>query len=110
MRARSESGCSRLQRSSARPWSLPTYLLGADGVVAAVHVEDLAGRGGEPVGQQGDTGLGDGGAVGDVPAEGGAGVPHVLERRETGDRPRRQRLDRAGGDEVDPDLALAEIA
>ncbi len=54
---------------------------GAGGVVAAVDVDDLAGGGREPVRQQGDAGLGHGRRVGDVPAEGSAVVPDVLERR-----------------------------
>ena len=43
--------------------------LGADGVVAAVDVDDLAGRRGEPVRQQRDHGLRRRLGVADVPAE-----------------------------------------
>ncbi|GAA4812704.1 hypothetical protein GCM10023200_58100 [Actinomycetospora chlora] len=42
---------------------------GAHGVVPAVGVDDLAGGGGHPVGQQGADGPGDGRRVGEIPAQ-----------------------------------------
>src|SRR5215212_5619904 len=49
----------------------------ADGVEAPVDVHDLAGRGGEPVRQQGDDGLAGGLGVGDRPAQRGATLPRL---------------------------------
>src|SRR3984957_5900876 len=69
--------------STTRPASSP--ISDAHGVVAAVDVHDLAGRGGEKVGEQRHARLGDRNRITDVPAEGGPFVPHVLKAGEPGD-------------------------
>ena len=96
-------------RGGARHRALPASLVGterrpempawvrsgADGVEAAVDVDDLAGGGGEPVGEQGDAGLGDRLAVADVPAERRPLGPDLLEPLEAGDALRRDGAERA---------------
>ena len=62
----------------------PPATSGADGVVAAVDVDDRAGGLGEPVRQQGHTGLRDALGVGDVPTERRPLDPLVLEGGEAG--------------------------
>src|SRR3954454_19689463 len=83
------------RRSATRPGSTVDeggrYPSGADGVVAAVDVDDLARRRREPVGEQRNDGLRRRTRVADVPSERRPLVPHRLELLEAGNRPRRQR-------------------
>jgi hypothetical protein len=78
-------------------------------VHAAVHVDDLAGRRGEPVGQQRRARARDRLRVGDVPAERSAVVPHALEPVEARDRLRGHGPQRPGRDQVDPHSLWAEV-
>ncbi len=73
-------------------------------------MDDLAGGRGEQVAEQGaDHGAHRGGVLG-VPAEGGAFVPDVVERGRAGDGLLRQRVDRAGRDQVGADAIRPEVA
>src|SRR5690606_120858 len=81
----------------------------SDGVDAAVHVDDFAGGGGEPVGEQCGASAGGGFAVLDVPAEGGGLGPHVGHAFEAGDALGGHGGEGAGGDEVDADALGAEV-
>src|SRR4051794_25298860 len=83
---------------------------GADGVIAAVDVDDLAGGGGEQVGEQGDARGSDGRGVFDVPAERCPLVPGILELLETRYAAGRDRADGAGGDEVHAYALGPEVA
>src|SRR3954468_24395382 len=78
-------------------------------VEAAVDVDQLAGRGREPVREQGEDAPRDRLGVAVVPAEGRAAVPGVLERRETGDAPGGHGPDRSGRHQVHPDVPGAEL-
>ena len=81
-----------------------------DGVIAAVDVDDLAGRRREPVAQQCHARPCHRLGIVDVPAERSAPVPRVLEQLEARDRLGGHRLDRTGGHEVAADLTGAEFA
>jgi len=83
-----------------RPCAAPTSLNGVD---TAVDVEDLACGHGEEVAEEGDAAAGDDFGVVDVPAQGSALGPGVLEGGEAGDGLGRHGADGAGGDEIDPD-------
>jgi len=96
-------------RTGSRPPGHPPSRSAQD-VRAAVHVDDLAGRGGEPVRQQGHHGPGQSGAVAGVPAERGAPGPLldelVVPRQGLG----QQGAVRAGRDQVDADPLRPEVA
>src|SRR5262245_58009426 len=83
---------------------------GADGVVSAVDVDDLAGGGGEEIGEQRHARRRDGRRVLDVPTERGARRPRILELLETREAPSGNRADGSGGDEVHANAVGTEVA
>src|SRR4051794_36710242 len=83
---------------------------GTHRVVATVDVHDLAGRGREEVGEEGDDGLRRRDLVVLVPPERRAGRPALLDLVEAVDRLRSERLQRTGADQVDPDALGTQVA
>src|SRR4051794_33413099 len=73
-------------------------------VESAVHVDQLAGGGREPIRQQREDAARDRLGVVVVPAERSPAVPRVLEGGETGDALRGHGADRTGRHQVHPDV------
>ncbi len=99
-----------VSRISARASATTGRRRGADRVEAAVHVDDLARDGPRAGPEEEEHRLRDGSGVARVPPERRLRAPRVGEPVEARDAARRERLERARGDEVHPDAARADIA
>src|SRR5690606_14612450 len=82
----------------------------AEGVVAAVDVDELAGDGAGKIGKEVEAGVGDRTGIAHVPAERGLLGPDAGDLVETLDAAGGHRLDRTGRNEVAANAPLAEIA